>query len=272
MTTSTKPTTKTGVLRALIVDDERPARELLRRLLTDQRIEVVGECANGKEAIAEIAKQAPTVVFLDIQMPGMNGFDVIEAVGIHRMPPVVFVTAYDQHALRAFDVNAVDYLLKPFSIQRFTRALHRLQERAKKEPRRERSNRLRRMIEHWRKPSGTIDAIHDGEWLDRVMIRDGRQLMSIPADEIDSITSADHYVNVSSKRKSYLVYESLASIESRLNPVQFVRIHRTVIVNIRAVKQVLRTEQAFKVQLKDGSEFPISRSRHSQLAALLAGI
>lgn len=202
----------------------------------------------------------------------MDGFQVIEAIGADNMPPVIFVTAYDQHALRAFEVNAIDYLLKPFSLQRFNRALQRVQQPSNRSlPKR--NVRLRRMIEYWRQPVASPKPETAKQYLQRLSIQEGKRLITIPVGDIDWIKSADHYLTVSSKRKAYLIYDKMTVIETRLDPSIFVRVHRSTIVRISAVKQVHRAFYgSYTVVMNDGSEFPVSRSRYAYLAKLLASL
>lgn len=260
-------------LRAVIVDDEQPARVMLRNLLVKHNIAVVAECANGKDAVTAIAAHFPSVVFLDIQMPGMNGFDVVEAIGIDEMPPIIFVTAFDQHALRAFEVGAVDYLLKPFSLDRFAKTLRRVQEQKQNVSSVARNNRLRKMIEHWKRPTAAIPPVEESKWRQRIIIQEGSRVFALSVTEIDWITSSDHYVTLSSGKKTYLVYEKLSTLESQLYPELFIRIHRTTIINIKAVLHIKKGIYGnYKVIMKDNSSYPVSRSKKPLLVMLMTTI
>ena len=241
-------------MRVIIVDDEQLARGVLREYLgAHADIDIVGECANGFEAVKAIAELQPDLVFLDIQMPKLNGFEVLELAG--QGTRYIFVTAFEQYAIKAFEVHAVDYLLKPFSQQRLDTALAH----ARLGP----------------APAPAIEAVlHDAAKrngpLERVLIRDGAKVHVIAAADIDYIEAQDDYVQVSAGGKAWLKNQRLAELEEQLDPGKFVRIHRSYIVNL---ERMSRIEPAGKdnhaAVLQDGRRIPISRSGYQKLRALL---
>ena len=205
-------------LPVLIVDDERICRSgLIRLLAADQEIEIAGECADGLEAVAAIRAKSPGLVFLDIQMPEMDGFEVLRSLSPEETPRVIFVTAYDQFAIQAFEVNALDYLLKPFSDERFRRALAR----AKSTP----PPSLANLVEGTPPPS-------------RFVVRSGGRARFIAVEEVDWIESAENYVCLHAGGESGLLRETMNSLEARLQPAQFVRIHRALLVNASRIREI----------------------------------
>jgi len=254
-------------IRTLVVDDEPMARASLRVLLgADPEIELCGECGSGADAVTAIAAQGPELVFLDVQMPRMSGFDVLAAVGDARRFVVVFVTAYDSYALDAFEVAALDYVLKPFDDRRFHRAL----ERAKDQIRHARLDHLATELVH--AVSGTAPAGKPptAERVERIMIRDGGRTVLVPICDIDWIEAADYYVQLHVGAKSYLHREPMRDLEARLDPRRFVRIHRSTIVAIDRVAELhASTHGDHCVRLRDGTELKLSRSRRGRLRVLL---
>jgi two-component system LytT family response regulator len=255
-------------IRTLIVDDEQIARASIRVLLgADPEIELVGECASGVDAVAEIAARAPELVFLDVQMPRMTGFDVLAAVGDARRFVVVFVTAYDSYALNAFDVEAVDYVLKPFDDQRFHRAL----ERAKDQIRHARVDHLASELVHVMAGVPLADKPGSAGRVEHLAIRDAGRTVLVPITELDWIEAADYYVQVHVGAKCYLHREPLRDLEARLDPQRFVRIHRGAIVAIDRVAELRPSARGDHcVRLRDGTELKLSRTRRSRLRAMLA--
>lgn len=249
-------------IRTLIVDDEPLARVRLRGLLDHEPdVEVVGECASGREAVAGIRQMHPDLVFLDIQMPDFDGFEVIRTVGVEVMPVIIFVTAYDEYALQAYGVHPADYLLKPFDRARFQGALEHA-----------------RM--HLRNPAAEADGdlltspgMNGGagaeQRLDRFAIRSNGRVTLLRAEEIDWIESAGNYVSLHAGKKSHLIRETLSGLEGRLDPRRFVRIHRCTIVNIDRVRE-LQTyfHGEYKVILNDGTQLTLSRNYRENLGAL----
>ena len=243
-------------LRTVVVDDEAAARALLREYLeTHPDIEVVAECANGFEAVKAVTELHPDLLFLDIQMPKLDGFEVLELIG--PGPAVVFVTAYDQYALRAFEVHAVDYLLKPFSPERLSEALERAKLRLDRDDRTP-VDALVRQAREKRKP------------LQRLLVKNGSKVHVIPVEKVDYIESQDDYVGIKSGGKIYLKQDTMAEIEALLDPECFMRIHRSYILNIeRLVRLEPYAKDSRVAVLTDGTQLPVSRSGYARLKPLL---
>ena len=252
-------------IRALIVDDEPMARASIRVLLgADPEIAVVGECATGGDAVSAIAALAPELVFLDVQLPRMTGFDVLAAVGERRRFAVVFVTAYDSYALAAFDAQAEDYVLKPFDDDRFQRAV----ERAKQRIRHTRQGDL--TGERAQPGPGPAPVSPAPERCERIAIRDGARTVFIALSDIDWIEAADYYVQLHVGARSYLHREPMRDLEARLDPRRFVRIHRSAIVALDRVAELRPSAHGDHcVRLRDGTELKLSRARRGQLRAML---
>jgi two-component system LytT family response regulator len=241
-------------LRAVIVDDEELARQLLREYLWEAGgVEVVAECGDGFDAVKAIGELKPDLVFLDVQMPKLDGFEVLEL--IDPPPSVIFVTAYDQYAMRAFDANAVDYLLKPFRLDRFKKALDRARERAQALP----------------APVELAAAARPpGQTVERIVVRDGSKVHIIPIAKLDYVEAQDDYAALHSEQKSYLKQQTIASLETQLDPQRFVRIHRSYIVNLERIARIEPYAKDSRVAvLRDGTQLPVSRSGHARLKALL---
>lgn len=237
------------MLRAVIVDDEELARAFLRELLrAHPDIEIAAECANGYEAVKAVSEAPPDLLFLDVQMPKLDGFEVLEL--IDPGPAVIFVTAYDQYAMRAFDAHAVDYLLKPFTAERFERAL----ERAKA-----------RLGEH-RLPTEVAAARPPAERPQRIVVKDGPRVHVIPLDKLEYAEAQDDYVALHSGGKSYLKQQPIASLEASLDPARFIRIHRSAIVNLERVARIEPYGKESRIAvLQDGTRLPVSRSGYARL-------
>jgi two-component system LytT family response regulator len=252
------------VIRTLIVDDEPVARRGVRRLLEgDAGIEIVGEAGDGVEAVRLIRELRPDLVFLDVQMPELNGFEVIARVG-DAMPVVVFVTAHDTFALRAFEVQALDYLLKPFDDDRFRAVL----ERARQQIRMTRDGILDRRLESLLRQY----ADRGGPRVARIMVKDAGVVFFQPVDEIDWIEAADYFAKLHAGGKVHLVNETLTHLEERLDPAVFMRVHRSAIVNLRCVRELrLDYRNRHVIVLTNGERVPLSRSRREPLEAALAG-
>lgn len=250
-------------LRVLVVDDEPIARRGLRRLLGEEPgVEVVGECGDGASAITAIAALAPDLVFLDVQMPELDGFGVIEAVGGQRMPAVVFVTAFDQHAVRAFDAQALDYVLKPVDPERFRRAL----QRARAHLARPDDDFVRRVSQALK----SIDRVELRDYPTRLAIRSEGRVRLVDVDEVDRILAAGNYAEIHAGGKRHLLRETMASLESRLDPQRFVRISRAAIVSLAQVREVQPLFNGdFVVLLKGGAQVSGSRRYRAALDALL---
>ncbi len=250
-------TSSGSVLRVLIVDDEALARQVLRELLQAlPDVTVLGECANGFEAVKAIAEQGPDLVLLDVQMPKLDGFEVLELAG--RQTPVVFVTAYDEFAVRAFEVHAIDYLLKPVSAERVAEAVARARDRLG------RGEAL---------PAGALQAVRPARQpAERILVRDGTRVHIIDVDDLDFVQARDDYVGFHSGGREYLKEQPLAEVETQLDATRFVRIHRSFIVNLDRVSRVEPlTRDSRVVILKDGRRLPVSRTGFQRLTGLLDG-
>jgi two-component system, LytTR family, response regulator len=244
------------ILRALIADDEASARRKVRSFLArNSQITIVGEASNGLEAVDAIQSLKPDLVFLDIQMPGMNGFEVIDAVGIDSMPAIVLITAFDKYAIEAFEVEAIDYLLKPVHEDRFDRALSRVLKRADTKERAR--NQLSRLL----------DRVHSSSlFLTRLVVRDGEKLFFVPVNQITRISAEGNYVRIHTATGFHMIRETISRIESRLNPEQFMRIHRSEIINIDYIKEIRTCSHSdCIVVLKNGVECSLSRCYKSRL-------
>ena len=260
-------------LRAIIVDDEPAARRGVRLLLErDSGIEIVGEAATGDEAADLMQREKPDLAFLDVQMPGSDGFEALGKVGAAAAPAVVFVTAYDEHALRAFEVNAVDYLLKPYDDTRFGAAL----QRAKEEVRRRRADtvnaRLTQLLDYLQQNSGTAAAAQAKEEKagDRILIKSSGEIFFLKADEIDWIEAEGDYMKFHVAGRAHLMRETMARLEARLDPKRFIRIHRSTIVNIDRLRKLSPSFAGeYAVILHDGTKLKLSRGYHERIGALL---
>ena len=250
-------------IRTLIVDDEPLARHRLRQLLQNEpEIELVGECADGREAVATIQKTPPDLLFLDVHMPELDGFGVIEAMGAGPVPVIVFVTAHDQFALRAFEVHAVDYLLKPFDRERFRKALSRAIEQVR--------NRDGGAL-HQRQTAMLAD-LQTSNFADRLAVKSGGHVVWVKLEEIDWIGSADNYAELHVGAKSHLLRETLGALESRLAPEKFVRISRSAIVNAQRIKELHRLFYGgYELILHDGTRLTLSRRYRNKLKQLGLG-
>jgi len=246
----------TDSLRVVVVDDEPLARAVVREYVAAHPgVEIVAECANGFEAVKAVSELSPDLMFLDVQMPKLSGFEVLELIG--RTVPVIFTTAYDQYALSAFEVHAIDYLLKPFSAERFAEALTRARERL--------AARDAMPVE------ALVDQTRNKQTpLERVLIRDGSRVHVLPIDTIDYVEAQDDYVAFHAGGKSYLKDQTLAAVEGLLDPARFVRIHRSYLLNIDRIARVeLYAKDSRVAILKDAVKLPVSRAGYARLAKLL---
>ena len=252
-------------IKTLVVDDEPLARERVISLLKDEEgIELLGECRDGQEAIAAIKGLAPDLVFLDVQMPGADGFQVLNAVGVDHMPVVVFVTAYDQHALRAFDVRALDYLLKPFDRERFRETLLRARTQIEQQDTGDLGRRLLALVKDLRPAPPKTD---------RVVVKSGGRLFFLKTDEIDWIEAAGNYAKLHVGAQSHLLRETMISLEARLDPERFVRIHRSRIVNMERVQELQPWFNGeYVVILRSGTRLTLSRGYREKLQERLGKI
>jgi two-component system, LytTR family, response regulator len=243
-------------LTVVIVDDEAPARALIREFLESHAdVQVVAECSNGLEAVKAATEFKPDLLFLDIQMPKLDGFEVLDLIG-RDTAGVIFTTAYDEYALRAFEVHAVDYLLKPFAPERFAEALQLA--------------RLR-ISQHQAIPARELLETHrEGSTVDRLLIRDRSHVHVIPVEQIDYVEAQDDYVSIRAAGRSYLKEQTLGELEGQLAAKGFLRIHRRYILNVSRLAKIELSEKDSRVAvLHDKTELPISRSGYVKLRALL---
>ncbi len=254
-------------IRTLIVDDEPLARRNLRLLLEkDPQIEILDECRNGREAVKAINTLSPDLIFLDIQMPEMDGFDVLERVGPEQIQAIIFVTAFDQYALKAFDVHALDYLLKPFDDERFTHALQRAKSQIEAREIHRVSKRLLALLDERDRLSST----RQKNYLTRVMIKSSGRVLLLKVEDIDFIEADGNYAKLHAGRKAHLLREKMNDLEGRLDPAKFVRIHRSAIVNLDRIKEMHpHFNGDYIVVLEDGRQLRLSRTRRENLEARL---
>lgn len=245
------------VLRVVIVDDEEPARRLLRDYLGRMpEVSIVAECSNGFEAVKAVGEHEPDVLLLDIQMPKLDGFEVLEL--LERDLPTVFITAHDEHALRAFEVHAVDYLLKPFGADRLGEALERARARIGR-------GGATPSVEELMVAARPVDG-----HLERILVRDGSEVHVIPTDEVDYIEARDDAVAIHAGGTTHLKAQRLTTLEQRLDPKQFIRIHRSYIVNLDRLRSIeLYAKDSRIAILADGAKVPVSRSGYSRLREML---
>ena len=240
---------------AVIVDDEELARQYLREMLAPHaEIEIVAECANGFEAVKAVSELKPGLLFLDIQMPKLDGFEVLEL--IDPCPAVIFVTAYDTYALRAFDVHAVDYLLKPFSAERFEEAL----------------GQARQKLSGARPPAAELAsaARPPSQYLERIAVKDGTAVYVIGVDKLDYVEAQDDYVALKTEGRTLLKQQTISNLEAALDPARFVRIHRSYVVNLDRIAKIEPYSKDSKVAvLTSGAQLPVSRGGQARLKALL---
>lgn len=246
-------------IRTLIIDDEPLARLRLRRLLSsDPEINLLAECADAFDAIKAINEFSPDLIFLDIQMPEKDGFSVIEEIGVDKIPCTVFVTAYDQHALRAFEVNALDYLLKPYNEERFFRMLRRVKQMIAATQTSEVKDRIMTAVEQLRQNTN---------FLERILIKTAGRIFFLNLDEVHWIKSEGNYLRLNVGQTSYLIRDTVHNFESRIDPRVFLRIHRSTIVNLEKVKELVQmTHGDYKVILRDGTELAFSRHYRDNLS------
>jgi two-component system LytT family response regulator len=253
-----------SLIKALIVDDEVLARNRIREILKkDPEIQLVGECANGRDAVGAVLTQAPHLLFLDIQMPEMDGFALLEALPRERIPTVIFVTAFDQYALRAFEVYALDYILKPFDAERFNRTL----QHAKSQIRQVRGSTLNQglldlLTELKKKPKAKL--------ADRLVVKTSGRVSFLKVAEIDWIESQGNYVRLHVGKETHLLRETLNQMEERLDSEQFLRIHRSTIVSLDRIKELQPWFHGeYRVLLQDGTQLLLSRKYRDKLRYLL---
>lgn len=250
------------LIRVLIVDDEPLAREMLREMLQeDRQVEIVGESTNGREAVAAIRAQSPDLIFLDVQMPEVGGFEVLEALNKDPIPHVIFVTAYDQYAVRAFEVHALDYLLKPFDRDRFEVSWQRAKAQVWRERNGGMDQRILSLLEELK--AGT-------KYLERLVIKAGGRIYFLETTDIEWIEAEGNYVSVHSGKKAHLLRETISSLESQLDPKQFVRIHRSSIVRIDRIQELQPWFHGeYRIILHSGTQLTLSRNYREKLQEAL---
>ena len=249
------------MINPLIVDDEPLARDRIKRFLRDEEgIRLIGECKNGVEAIESIGREKPDLVFLDIQMPEKNGFDVIKSLDAKDLPTIIFVTAYDQYALHAFEVHALDYLLKPFNRERIKRAVARAREHLDHKRMGNIDERLNALI---------ADIRGERKYLDRLVVKAVGRVFFLKTDEIDWIEAAGNYVKLHVGREAHMIRETMNGIESKLDPAKFLRIHRSTVVNIDRIKELHPMFSGdYAVILRNGTELALSRNYRERFTEL----
>jgi len=237
-------------LRTLIVDDEEPARKKIRHFLElDSDIEVIGECENGQDALTSIRTKKPDLLFLDIQMPMMDGFHLLKRSGVERPTAVIFVTAYDEYAVKAFEANAADYLLKPFTRKRFEEALRKVKQQI----------RLQRNLDPAEQAIAILHTLKkETEYLQRLAVKSNRGIVFVRCDQIDWIESEDNYILVHTGKETHIIRESMNAIEHALDPSRFLRIHRRILVNTDRIHE-MHPQRHTHLILQDGSMLPVSR-------------
>jgi two-component system, LytTR family, response regulator len=246
-------------IRTLIVDDEPLARQRLRKLLeADPDIDILGECGDGQQAVIDVEALRPDLIFLDVQMPVLDGFGVVQALAGTALPTVIFVTAHDRYALKAFEVHAVDYLLKPFDKVRFAAALAHAKAQVRQGNADSLSERLQQLLQ-------TIDARQPAP--ERMMIKAEGRIYFVRYADIAWIEAAGNYVRLHVGKEKHLLRESLTALEKKLSPVRFVRIHRSIIVNLERIRELHPAFHGdYVVIMQDGTELPVSRSCREKLA------
>lgn len=247
-------------IRAIIADDEPLARRGIRQLLAPYKdITVVAETRNGRDTVDALRELKPQLVFLDVQMPNLNGFDVVKEIGPASMPVLVFVTAYDEFALRAFEAHALDYLVKPVETARFTQAMNRVREQL----------RATKAAHLSRKLAALLAALEQERAKERIVVQTSRGKLILNAEDVDWIEADDYYAAIHSGSARHLVRESLASLEQRLNPKTFLRTHRSAIVNVNRISELRKEAGESFLLLTGGIRIPISRRRRAIIARTL---
>ncbi|MEA2572671.1 MAG: two-component system, LytTR family, response regulator [Acidobacteriota bacterium] len=252
-------------VRVVIVDDEPLARQhIADRLAHEEQVEVVGEADNGLDAVEVIRRLRPDIVFLDVQMPGLDGIDVVDTIGADEMPATIFTTAFDQYALKAFDRAAVDYLLKPFDDERFSQAFRRARKTLELKEVDRMARRLRSLLqeEEGERPAPSPTT----QYLDRIPVESRGEVRVVPVAKIDYITASGPYAELHVGDQAYAVRERMQTLEERLDPNVFLRVHRSVLVRLDRIDAMLRSPGGdYGVRLKDGTKLSVSRARREEL-------
>ena len=285
-------------LRVMVVDDERLARQRLRRLLREVGVDAVSECADGREAVAALREHPPDLLFLDVQMPELDGFGVLAEVGVEHMPPVVFVTAFDQYAVRAFEVNALDYLLKPFDAERFRKAFGKARAAMERDSATRQGERLTSLLARIAE-SGAADAllarmaesgapaapVHGGDggnassaggaapaerYLERLLVKNEGRVSFVKTAEIDWIEASGNYLRLHVGREVHMIRETMGTLEAKLDPRQFLRVHRSTIVRTDCIREMQPWFSGeYVIILRDGTRLKLSRSYREPVAQQL---
>lgn len=257
-------------IRALIVDDEPLARRTIRDLLAnDPEIEILGECGSGPEAIEFVKAHSPDLLFLDIQMPGLNGFETLAKIEAAQLPATIFVTAFDQYALQAFEVHALDYLLKPFTDKRFDEAVRKAKSELDLKDINVISNRLLNLLADQQLTSSPAPAAAAKTFLTRFMIKSSGRAFFVKATDVDWISADDYFIKLHVGDKKHLLRISMNELERKLSPAMFLRIHRSTIVNFDRIEELRQTPGGeYFVVLKNGTELKLSRGRRARLEVL----
>jgi two-component system LytT family response regulator len=247
--------------KVLIVDDERLSRQRLRRLLAfEPECEIVGECENGNEALAALSRERPDILFLDVQMPELDGFDVVRAIEDSHLL-TIFISAFDEHALKAFEVHAFDYLLKPFDRRRFRESLNRAKSHLMRDRSEPQDERLRALFEQFTSNRRTPD---------RIAVRTNGRVVFVKIDDVDWIEASDNYVCLHCGKDTHVLRETMGQIESRLDPARFLRVHRSAIVNLDRIKELQPWFRGdYRVVLRDGTELTLTKSHRDKLESRL---
>jgi len=267
-------------IRTLIVDDEVLARRRIRNLLRGHaEFEIVAECAHGRQAVTAIAQHTPDLVFLDVQMPDLDGFGVLREINAARLPVIIFVTAYDQYAVRAFEVHALDYLLKPFDDERFEKTLAWAKVQLERDQLHQVSQRMFALLEEHHgqrppdRPAAHIEASKSSSQpapLARLIVKSAGRVLFVRTEEIDWIAAESYYARLHVGRQSYLLRETLHALEAQLDPARFLRIHRSTIVNLERIRELQpQSHGEYTVILQDGTQLRLSRSYRDKLHSLL---
>ena len=251
------------MIRVVVADDEPLARNRIRRLLSSENdVEVVAECKNGREAVDALDQHQPDLLFLDVEMPELDGFGVMEEIGAEQMPVVIFITAYDQYAVHAFETHALDYLLKPFDEDRFRRALQRARGHLERSRTGDIATRLLAML-HDVRPQPTPSS-------DRLVIKSGGRVVFLKSEEIDWVEAAANYVRIHAGHDEYLMRETMNAFENKLDSRRFMRIHRSIIVNLEKIKELQPCNNGeFIVVLRNGKELSLSRGFRDRIQTFL---
>ena len=261
----------TDSVRALIVDDEPAARDAIRALVAgDPEITVIGECADGRSALDAIRAHAPHLLFLDVQMPEMDGFTMLRQLDPAELPIIVFTTAYDQYALRAFEVHALDYLLKPFDDDRFQDAVMRAKEQVRRGRIGALSGQLLALLDTVARPPGAPASPRNGRYVKRLVIKSGGRVTLLDISDVDWVEADGDYVKIHAGKRWHLLRETMKRLEAELDPGRFARIHRSTIVNIDRMRKLSPSFAGeYAVVLHDGTKLKLSRGYHERIATLL---